>query len=98
MPITISGRFSSIRRWIAVRARGGKVRYSGDNYAFAHTTPVYFAGARPNEASRASADFLAQVIEEIWRRVDTRDAWVRREDRATYRARLDEALRLLEVG
>lgn len=81
--------------WIAVRARGGSARYSGDNYTFAHTTPVYFAGAPPNEASRASADFLARVIEEIWRRVDQRDAWVGHEDRVTYRAHLDEALRRL---
>ncbi len=82
-------------RWIAVRARGGAARYSGDRYAFAHTTPVYFAGAPPNDASGASAGFLAQVIEEIWQRVDARDAWESPEDRATYRARLDEALRLL---
>ena len=82
-------------RWIALRARGGPARYSGDNYAFAHTTPVYFAGAPANEASRASAEFLTTVIEEIWRRVDQRDAWVRPEDRAAYRAHLDEALRRL---
>jgi hypothetical protein len=82
-------------RWLAVRARGGEARYSGDNYTFAHTSPVYFAGAPPNAASTASADFLARVIEEIWRRVDQRDAWLRPEDRATYRAQLDEALRRL---
>ncbi|MDX1492851.1 MAG: CehA/McbA family metallohydrolase [Longimicrobiales bacterium] len=85
-------------RWIAVRARGGPARYSGDNYVFAHTTPVYFEDAPPNDASRASADFLAEVIQEIWRRVDRRDAWVEREDRAQYRAHLDEALRKLKAG
>ncbi|MDH3272249.1 MAG: LpqB family beta-propeller domain-containing protein [Gemmatimonadota bacterium] len=82
-------------RWVAVRARGGKARYSGDNYAFAHTTPVYFADTPPNEASRSSAGFLAQVIDEIWRRIDERNAWVRPGDRATYRSQLDEALRRL---
>ncbi len=85
-------------RWIAVRARGGKARYSGDNYAFAHTTPVYFADALPNDASRASADFLAEVIAEIWRRVDQRDAWLRTEDRDTYRGHLDEALARLAAN
>jgi hypothetical protein len=85
-------------RWIAVRARGGAARYSGDNYVFAHTTPVYFAGAPPNDASAASADFLTRVVEEIWQRVDRRDAWVDPEDRAVYRAHLDEALRRLGVG
>ena len=40
-------------RWMAVRARGGKARYSGDNYTFAHTGPVYFEDAPPNAASRA---------------------------------------------
>ena len=79
-------------RWIAVRARGGKARYSGDNYTFAHTTPVYFIDAQPNGASRASADFLTAVIAEIWRRVDQRDAWLRPEDREAYRRHLDDAL------
>ncbi len=79
-------------RWIAVRARGGKARYSGDNYTFAHTTPVYFTDAQPNDASRASAAFLTAVIREIWRRVDQGDAWLRPEDRAVYRRDLDEAL------
>ncbi len=86
-------------RWIAVRARGGEARYSGDNYTFAHTTPVYFRDAQPNEASRASAAFLAAVIEEIWRRVDRNDAWLTPEDRRVYRRHLDRALaRLAEVG
>ena len=85
-------------RWIAVRARGGKARYSGDNYTFAHTTPVYFTDAPPNDASRASADFLTAVIEEIWRRVDQRDAWLRPEDREIYRRHLDEALTRLAAN
>ena len=79
-------------RWIAVRARGGKARYSGDNYTFAHTSPVYFVDAIPNAASRASAEFLTAVIEEIWRRVDQRDAWLRPQDRDEYRRHLALAL------
>ncbi len=79
-------------RWVAVRARGGKARYSGDNYTFAHTSPVFFEDAGPNDASRASAEFLAAVIEEIWRRVDERDAWLRPQDREEYRRHLDQAL------
>jgi len=85
-------------RWIAVRARGGKARYSGDNYTFAHTTPVYFTDAPPNDASRASADFLADVVDEIWRRVDRRDAWLRPEDRDVYRRHLEEALARLAAN
>ena len=85
-------------RWIAVRARGGKARYSGDNYTFAHTGPVYFTDAPPNDASRASADFLAEVIEAIWQRVDQRDAWLRPEDREVYRRHLDEALARLAAN
>ena len=99
IPVTLADRRMELRetvsvsgaRWIAVRARGGKARYSGDNYTFAHTTPVYFAGAAPNAASAASADFLTAVIDEIWRRVDQRDAWVAAEDRTTYLRYLDEA-------
>ncbi len=79
-------------RWVAARARGGKARYSGDNYTFAHTTPVYLADAPPNDASRASAEFLKAVIQEIWRRVDQRDAWLRPQDREEYRRHLDQAL------
>ncbi|MFB3111429.1 MAG: CehA/McbA family metallohydrolase, partial [Gemmatimonadales bacterium] len=79
-------------RWIAVRARGSKARFSGDNYTFAHTTPVYFTDAKPNDASRASAAFLTAVIREIWRRVDQRDTWLRPEDREAYRLHLDDAL------
>tara|TARA_Y100000758_G_scaffold273790_1_gene217337 strand:- start:438 stop:827 length:390 start_codon:yes stop_codon:yes gene_type:complete len=85
-------------RWIAVRARGGKARYSGDNYTFAHTTPVYFTDAPPNDASKASADFLTAVIEEIWRRVDQKDAWLRPEDREVYRRHLYEALTRLATN
>jgi TolB protein len=82
-------------RWIAVRARGGKARYSGDNYTFAHTTPVYFTDAQPNDASAVSAQFLTAVIDEIWRRIDQRDAWTTDGDRAAYRRHLDEALAVL---
>ena len=85
-------------RWIAVRACGAKARYSGDNYTFAHTGPVYFTDAPPNDASRASADFLAAVVEEIRRRVDRRDAWLRPEDREVYRRHLDEALERLAAN
>jgi hypothetical protein len=85
-------------RWIAVRAHGGRARYSGDNYTFAHTTPVYFTDAPTNDASRASAAFLRLVIEEIWRRVDQRDAWLRPEDRDAYKDHLDEALSRLVVN
>ena len=79
-------------RWVAVRAHGGRARYSGDNYTFAHTSPVFFEDAGPNDASRASAEFLTAVIEEIWRRVDERDAWLRPQDREEYRRHLDQAL------
>jgi len=83
-------------RWIAVRARGGKARYSGDNYTFAHTTPVYFTDAVPNAASRASADFLAAMIEELWSTVSSRDAFAGPAARERYRAHLDEALDRLQ--
>ena len=85
-------------RWIAVRARGGKARYSGDSYTFAHTTPVYFTDSQPNEASRASADFLTAVIQEIWSQVDRRDAWVNPADREEYRRYVEEALLRLGAG
>lgn len=79
-------------RWVAVRTRGGKARYSGDTYTFAHTTPVYFTDAPPNTASRASAIFLIAMIQELWRRVEQRNAWPSLEDRDVYRRYLDIAL------
>ncbi len=82
-------------RWIAVRTRGGKARYSGDNYTFAHTTPVYFSDAQPNAASSVSAQFLTEVIDELWRRVNQRDAWTADGDREAYRRHLDEARAVL---
>ena len=82
-------------RWVAVRARGGKARYSGDSYTFAHTSPVYFAEAGPNATSHASAEFLTAVIHEIRHRVDHRDAWLRSQDREEYRRYLDQALERL---
>ena len=83
-------------RWIAVRARGPKARYSGDDYAFAHTSPVYFDGVPPNQASRNSAEFLTSVIREILGQVEDRDAFVRPQDRAVYRSEVESALRRLE--
>ncbi len=56
---------------------------------------MYFAGAVPNDASRASAAFLSDVIEELWQRVDRRDTWVRPEDREVYRRQLDQAVERL---
>ena len=85
-------------RWIAVRARGPVARYSGDDYAFAHTSPVYFEGASPSAASQASAAFLTAVIEEILRQVEERDAWTRPEDREAYRRQVQEALARLEAA
>ena len=79
-------------RWIAVRARGGRARYSGDNYTFAHTTPVYFADAPPNGATRASAGFLTAVIEELWDNVSSRATFTEPAARAAYRAHVDQAL------
>ncbi len=79
-------------RWIAVRAQGGKARYSGDIYTFAHTTPVYFEGAPPNVASRASATFLIATIQELWQRVEQLDLWLSLEARDTYLSHLDAAL------
>ena len=84
-------------RWIAVRARGPRARYSGDDDAFAHTSPVYFADAPPNAASRASAAFLASVVREVLRQVEDRGAWTRPEDREAYRAQVAEALARLEA-
>jgi len=79
-------------RWIAVRARGGPARYTGDNYTFAHTSPVYFTDAQPNDASRVSADFLIATIRAILRRADERGSWLNPEDKEAYQRHLEGVL------
>jgi Tol biopolymer transport system component len=86
VPVEVAG-----SGWIAARVVGDRNRYVGDNYAFAHTTPVYVVRDGLTYTSADDADFLIAVIDELQSRVVRRNAWANPADRDAYLSGLDEA-------
>jgi TolB protein len=88
--------------WVAVRARGPKSPYLGDDYAFAYTSPVYVVrGGRPY-VNAADVQFLSDTVDAIWARVQN-SAWRSDAERDRFRAAVDQARdfyqrRLREAG
>jgi TolB protein len=75
--------------WIAARVLGPHSNVIGDDYAFAHTSPVYVvSGAR--YVNRDDAQFLAQTVDAIWARVE-RARWRSDAERARFRQEVDSA-------
>lgn len=70
--------------WIAARAIGPPSPYVGDAFAFAQTSPVYITGTSPQFTSLADAGYLLQSVDELWRRVESRNAWFDEKQKATY--------------
>lgn len=77
--------------WIAARAIGPSSRYVGDAFAFAQTSPVYIKVDNQQFTSLADANYLLQSVDELWRRVETRDAWFDGEQKANYLHYVDQA-------
>lgn len=77
--------------WIAARVVGEKNRYIGDNYAFAHTTPVYIVRDGKTYTSADDAEFLIAMIDELQSRVLRRNAWPNPAAREAYLTGLHEA-------
>jgi TolB protein len=76
--------------WIAARVLGAHSKYIGDDYAFAHTSPVYVVrGGRPF-VKREDVEFLAQTVDAIWARVE-RSRWNSDAERDRFRAAVDSA-------
>jgi TolB protein len=76
--------------WIVARVIGGKSRYLGDDYAFAHTGPVYIVRGGKRHVRAEDVQFLSQTIDAIWTRAE-RSHWRSSAERDRFRATLDSA-------
>ena len=76
--------------WIAARVLGPHSRYIGDDYAFAHTSPVYLVRGGRRFVDRADAQFLAETVDAIWARVE-RGRWRSESERERFRAAVETA-------
>ena len=76
--------------WIAARVIGPHSRYIGDDYAFAHTSPVYVVRGGQRFVNRADAEFLARTVDAIQARVE-RARWRSDAEQQRFRAALDSA-------
>lgn len=77
--------------WIAARAIGTRHKYVADSYPFAHTSPVYVVRNGVRFTSTVDARFLANVVDEIWKRVEARNSFHTDADRQQYRQAVDKA-------
>jgi TolB protein len=76
--------------WIAARVLGPGSKYIGDDYAFAHTSPVYVVRGGTPFVRRDDARFLEQTVDAIWTRV-ARARWHSDTERDRFRAAIDSA-------
>jgi len=76
--------------WIAARAIGPKSKYIGDDYAFAHTGPVYVLRGGRRYVRAEDVEFLSQTIDAIWSRVE-RSRWRSTAERDRFHAAVDSA-------
>lgn len=77
--------------WIAARAIGPSSRYVGDAFAFAQTSPVFIVHDGNTYTSVDDASFLLESVEELWRRVETRNSWFNAAQESTYRQYVEKA-------
>ena len=76
--------------WIAARVLGPASGYFGDDYAFAHTSPVYVVRAGQTFVDRADVQFLTRTVDAIWTRVEGA-RWRSVAERDQFRAAVDSA-------
>ena len=76
--------------WIAARVVGPHSRYIGDDYAFAHTSPVYVVRGGRRFVNRTDAEFLGQTVDAIRARVE-RGRWRSDAERERFIEALDSA-------
>ena len=76
--------------WVAARVVGPSSRYVGDDYAFAHTGPVYVVRAGRRFTSAEDAQFLADAVDAVRTRV-AREPWRTPAERARFETMLDSA-------
>jgi TolB protein len=76
--------------WIAARVLGPASPYFGDDYAFAHTGPVYVVRGGRRFVRTEDVQFLSQTVDAIWTRVE-RSRWRSDGERDRFRAAVDSA-------
>lgn len=76
--------------WIAARVLGPASPYIGDDYAFAHTSPVYVTVGGRKYVNAEDVAFLSATVDEIWARVED-GRWRSDEEKALFRASVDSA-------
>jgi len=81
--------------WIAARVLGPHSTYIGDDYAFAHTGPVYVVRGGRHYVKRSDVQFLSETVDAIRARVE-RSTWNSEQDRAAFRRMLDSAKRMYD--
>ena len=82
--------------WMAARVLGPHSRYIGDDYAFAHTSPVYVVRGGRRFVKAEDARFLAQTMDAIWARVEGSN-WRSDAERDRFRAAVDSARAFYEA-
>ncbi len=78
--------------WIAARAIGPSHRYVTDSYAFAQTSPVYVVRGGKTFRDPEDAEFLAKMVEALWRRVSQRNRWPSESAKNAYRDAVEKAI------
>jgi TolB protein len=76
--------------WIAARVLGPASDYHGDDYAFAHTSPIYVVRGGQPWTSAVDARFLAETVDAIRTRVESAD-WRTPGERERFLAAVDSA-------
>jgi TolB protein len=76
--------------WIAARVLGPHSKYIGDDYAFAHTSPVYVVRDGHRFVGQEDVKFLTATVDAIWTRVE-RSRWRSDTERDRFRAMIDSA-------
>jgi hypothetical protein len=76
--------------WIAARVLGPASDYFGDDYAFAHTSPVYVVRGGRHYVDPEDVAFLSATVDEIWARVED-GRWRSDQEKAEFRASVDSA-------
>ncbi len=76
--------------WVAARVLGPHSKYIGDDYAFAHTGPVYVVRGGRRYVKTEDVQFLSQTIDAIWTRVE-RTRWRNDAERDRFKAAVDSA-------
>ncbi len=81
--------------WVAARAVGPPHPLVGDDFPFAHTSPVWVTHDGEPYRSPADARFLLETIDALWQRVESRDRFRNDDSRRRYRETLDRARMVL---